>query len=97
VGWTGALLGGAIGYLSGLFFKSGIGAFFGYAFTKSLPTLNQYLIDTFIPAQGLSTPDFLRFFTVPLPFALLGAALGVLIFRNSRQAGTSDSSQMAAS
>ncbi len=43
-----------------------------------VPSLEKYLVDTFIPADGISNPDFIRFFTVPLPFALLGAAIGAL-------------------
>ena len=62
----------------GLFFKSLILVLI----TLRVPTFEQYLADTFVPAQGFSNPDFLRFFTVPLPFALMGAALGALASRS---------------
>jgi hypothetical protein len=82
VGRKGALLGGVVGYVVGLFFKSLIIVLI----TLKVPSFSQYLIDTFIPVGGLSSPDFLRFFTVPLPFALMGAAVGALVFR-SKTAG----------
>jgi hypothetical protein len=78
VGRKGALLGGVVGYLVGLFFKSLIIVLI----TLKVPSFSQYLTDTFIPVGGLSSPDFLRFFTVPLPFALMGAAVGALMFRS---------------
>ncbi len=84
MGWKGALAGGAIGYLLGLFFKSLILVLI----TLRVPSLEQYLVNTFIPAEGLSNPDFLRFFTVPLPFALLGAAGGALMYRSKGRATT---------
>src|SRR3989442_16006656 len=72
--WKSALAGGVIGFLLGLFFKSLILVLI----TLKVPSLEKYLVDTFIPADGISNPDFIRFFTVPLPFALLGAAIGAL-------------------
>ena len=72
-----ALAGGVIGFLSGLFFKSLILVLI----TLKIPSIERYLADTFIPAAGISNPDFIRFFTVPLPFALLGAAIGALMYR----------------
>jgi len=44
--------------------------------TLKVPSLEGYLVDTFVAVAGISNPDFIRFFTVPLPFALLGAAIG---------------------
>ena len=82
MGRNGALIGGIAGYVVGLFFKSLIIVLI----TLKVPSFDQYLVSTFIPAGGLVTPDFLRFFTVPLPFALLGAAVGALAFR-SKTAG----------
>jgi len=78
VGRKGALIGGVLGYVVGLFFKSLIIVLI----TLKVPSFDQYLVSTFIPAGGLTTPDFLRFFTVPLPFALMGAAVGALAFRS---------------
>jgi len=72
--WKSALAGGVIGFLLGLFFKSLILVLI----TLNVPSLEKYLVDTFVPAHGISNPDFIRFFTVPLPFALLGAAIGAL-------------------
>ena len=80
MGWKGGVVGGGLGYLAGLFFKS----FTVSLITFKIPSLSQYLVQTFVPAQGLATPDFIRFFTVPLPFALMGAALGVLVYRQSQ-------------
>ena len=74
----GALIGGVVGYVVGLFFKSLIIVLI----TLKVPSFDQYLVDTFVPAGGLSNPDFLRFLTVPLPFALMGAAVGALAFRS---------------
>jgi hypothetical protein len=82
MGLKGALIGGVVGYVAGLFFKSLILVLI----TLKVPSFYQYLVDTFVPGGGLTNPDFLRFFTVPLPFALLGAAIGVLAFR-SKTAG----------
>jgi len=72
--WRSALAGGVIGFLLGLFFKSLILVLI----TLNVPSVEKYLVDTFVPAHGISNPDFIRFFTVPLPFALLGAAIGAL-------------------
>ncbi len=77
VGRKGALIGGIVGYVVGLFFKSLIIVLI----TLKIPSFDQYLVNTFVPAGGLSSPDFLRFFTVPLPFALMGAAVGALAFK----------------
>jgi hypothetical protein len=74
LGWKGGLGGGVIGYVLGLFFKSAIGALI----TLKFPPASEYLTNTFVPTSAV---DLIRFFTVPLPFALLGAALGVLYFR----------------
>ncbi len=82
--WKSALAGGVIGFLLGLFFKSVILVLI----TLKLPSLERYLVDTFIPAAGISNPDFIRFFTVPLPFALLGAAIGALRYRSRGGATT---------
>ncbi len=76
--WKGALGGGVIGFVVGLFFKSLIVVMI----TLKVPSIEQYLTETFIPASGISTPDFIRFFTVPLPFALLGATIGAFRFRS---------------
>ncbi len=84
MGWKGALVGGVIGYILGLFFKSLILV----AITLKVPSLEQYLVNTFVPTGGFSNPDFLRFFTVPLPFSLLGAAVGAIIFRSKSEAMT---------
>src|SRR5260370_34638876 len=81
MGWKGGLLGGALGYVLGLFFKSSVGALITFKF----PSAYQYLTNTFVPSSGI---DFIRFFTVPVPFALLGAALGVLAFRSRTGAET---------
>jgi hypothetical protein len=81
MGWKGGLLGGALGYVLGLFFKSSIGALL----TLKFPSAYQYITNTFIPSSGI---DLIRFFTVPVPFALLGAALGVLAYRSRTGAGT---------
>ncbi len=54
--------------------------------TLKVPSFDQYIVATFVPAGGLSSPDFLRFFTVPLPFALMGAAIGALAFRSKTAA-----------
>ncbi len=81
MGWKGALLGGALGYVLGLFFKSSIVALITFKF----PSASQYLSNTFVPSSGI---DFIRFFTVPLPFALFGAAIGVLAFRSKTGAET---------
>ncbi len=81
MGWKGALLGGALGYVLGLFFKSSIVALITFKF----PSIYQYLTSTFIPSSGI---DFVRFFTVPLPFALLGASIGVLAYRSRTGAET---------
>ncbi len=78
MGLKGALIGGVVGYVVGLFFKSLIIVLI----TLKVPSFDQYLVSTFIPAGGLATPDFLRFFTVPLPFSLMGAAVGALAFRS---------------
>jgi hypothetical protein len=80
--WKGALAGGVVGYLVGLFFKSLIVVMI----TLSVPSFEQYLAETFIPTGGISNPDFIRFFTVPLPFALLGATLGALRFKGKGEA-----------
>ncbi|TLX95775.1 MAG: hypothetical protein E6K96_06855 [Thaumarchaeota archaeon] len=80
----GAVVGGIIGYVVGLFFKSLIPALILLKF----PSFEDYLVETFIPASGISTPDFIRFFTIPLPFALLGAAIGVLRYRSRSVATT---------
>lgn len=80
----GAVIGGVAGYIVGLFFKSLIPALILLKF----PSIQDYLVQTFIPATGISTPDFIRFFTVPLPFALMGVAVGVLIFRSGNGAET---------
>ncbi len=80
MGWKGGLLGGVLGYLLGLFFKSAIIV----AFTFKVPSFWQYLTNTFVPSSDV---DFIRFFTVPVPFALLGAALGLLVYRSKTQAG----------
>ena len=82
MGRIGALIGGVVGYVVGLFFKSLIIVLI----TLKVPSFDQYLASTFIPAGGLNTPDFLRFFTVPLPFALIGATVGALAFK-SKTAG----------
>ena len=66
----------------GLFFKSLIIVLI----TLKVPSFDQYLASTFVPVGGLSSPDFLRFFTVPLPFALMGAAVGALMFRGKTAA-----------
>ena len=79
-----ALAGGVIGFLSGLFFKSLI----LLLITLKVPSLERYLLDTFVPAAGISNPDFIRFFTVPLPFALLGAAIGALMYRTKSGTAT---------
>jgi hypothetical protein len=81
MGWKGALLGGALGYVLGLFFKSSIVALI----TLKFPSASEYLANTFVPSSGI---DFIRFFTVPVPFALLGAALGVLVYRGKTGAET---------
>ncbi len=80
LGWKGGLLGGVLGYLLGLFFKSAIIV----AITFKAPSFSQYLTNTFVPSSDV---DFIRFFTVPVPFALLGAALGLLVYRSKTQAG----------
>ena len=80
----GGIAGGTIGYIVGLFFKSLVPLLILLKF----PSFEEYLVSTFIPAAGLSTPDFIRFFTVPLPFALMGGAIGVLIFRSGKGAKT---------
>ena len=80
----GAVVGGIIGYIVGLFFKSLIPALILLKF----PSFEEYLVETFIPATGISTPDFIRFFTVPLPFALMGVAIGITIFRGRNGAKT---------
>jgi len=81
MGLKGGLLGGALGYVLGLFFKSSIAALITFKF----PSVYQYLTNTFVPSSGI---DFIRFFTVPVPFALLGAALGVLVYRGKTDAET---------
>ena len=78
MGRNGALIGGTVGYVVGLLFKSLIIVLI----TLKVPTFEQYLISTFVPAGGLSTPHFIEFITVPLPFALMGAAVGMLAFRS---------------
>jgi hypothetical protein len=64
----------------GLFFKSLIVVLI----TLQVPSFDQYLVSTFFPAGGLTSPDFIRFLTVPLPFALMGAAVGALAFRGKQ-------------
>jgi hypothetical protein len=81
LGWKGGLLGGALGYVLGLFFKSSVAALITFKF----PSVYQYLTNTFVPSSGI---DFIRFFTVPVPFALFGAALGVLMYRDKTAAET---------
>jgi len=81
MGWKGALLGGALGYVLGLFFKSSIVALI----TLKFPSAYEYLTNTFVPSSEI---DFIRFFTVPVPFALLGAALGVLVYRGKSSVET---------
>jgi hypothetical protein len=78
LGWRGGLLGGALGYVIGLFFKSSIVALI----TLKFPSIYQYLVNTFIPSSAV---DFIRFFTVPVPFALLGAALGAVYLNQARE------------
>jgi hypothetical protein len=80
LGRMGGVAGGILGYVAGLFFKSLITVLI----TLKVPAFDQYLISTFVPAGGLSTPHFIEFITVPLPFALMGAALGLLAFRSNQ-------------
>ena len=81
MGWKGGLLGGALGYLLGLFFKSSVVAVITFKF----PSVDEYLTNMFVPSSGI---DLIRFLTVPVPFALLGAALGVLVYRSKTGAET---------
>ncbi len=81
----GVIAGGIVGYLIGLFFKS----FILVMITLKIPSLEKYLTDTFIPASGI---DLIRFLTVPLPFALLGATVGLLMVRSKSNANASASS-----
>jgi hypothetical protein len=81
MGRKGGLIGGIVGYLLGLFFKS----FILVMITLKVPSLETYLTNTFIPASGV---DIIRFLTVPLPFALLGASIGVLMPRGRTEAPT---------
>ena len=80
----GAVVGEVIGYFLGLFFKSLIPVLILFKF----PSLEEYLVQTFVPTSGISTPDFIRFFTVPVPFALLGVAIGVVMLRSRSGAKT---------
>ena len=75
MGWKGGIMGGALGYVLGLFFKSSIVSLITFKF----PSAYEYLANTFVPSSGI---DFIRFLTVPVPFALFGAALGVLAYRS---------------
>ena len=84
MGWKGALTGGVVGYVTGLFFKSALPALITFKF----PSASQYLTDTFVPSSAV---DAIRFITIPVPFALLGAALGVLYLRGKTGAGTTGS------
>jgi len=81
MGWKGGIMGGALGYVLGLFFKSSIVSLITFKF----PSAYEYLANTFVPSSGI---DFIRFFTVPVPFSLLGAALGVLVYRGKTGAET---------
>ena len=80
----GAVVGGIIGYVLGLFFKSLVPILILF----KLPSFYEYLVETFVPTSGISTPEFIRFFTVPVPFALLGVAIGVVMLRSRSGAKT---------
>src|SRR2546422_1668704 len=68
---TGAVVGGIIGFVLGIFFKSLVPLLILFKF----PSFYQYLVETFVPTSGISTPEFIRFFTVPVLFALLGVGI----------------------
>ncbi len=78
MGWIGGVIGGIIGYLFGLFFKSWLILLWyqGLVLGHNPPSFGQYFVSTFIP---VSTIDFIRFFTIGLPFALLGVVIGLVM------------------
>jgi len=79
----GAVVGGIIGYVLGLFFKSLVPIIILF----KLPSFYEYLVETFVPTSGISTPEFIRFFTVPVPFAC-SVGIGVVMLRSRSEAKT---------
>ena len=81
---TGAVVGGIIGFVLGLFFKSLVPLLDLFKF----PSFYEYLVETFVPTSGISTPEFIRFFTVPVLFACSGWGFGVVMLRSRSEAKT---------
>src|SRR2546428_5198334 len=56
-------------------------------YSIQVPVVYEYLVETFVPTSGISTPEFIRFFTVPVPFAC-SVGIGFVMLRSRSEAKT---------